>query len=546
MRRSRLRPLIDGSLMLGLAFGGAWVDAQDKLSVPVQSLAPPSRPTMMNPANPPVTEPPAVTPAARMPQYQLQRSHLGTIADLQSPSIRFLLATPEKPLLIETLVTIDGQPFAQSREQRIEKILAFIADPSSFREAEAKSTAAQVPLPATPPAPPAAEPIPAAVPAPEKPAEAAVPATPRYTPPATIYDRIERHMAATGTRPEAHEVRWMLANWTDGPVLLFLNDNFQRFRSSQQPLFRVLDVDRDNVISATELAAAVKSVESCDLDRNEVVDATEIAKVASDPRLLAQVKEPSPSLVLRLDSPAALSGLMTRLGGCYTGESSKEALATIDPDRNGQLSVEEQQQLLTRPADLVLRVTLHPQKADESRLSVVSATESLQPVLDKATVSDGTIVLTLGTLTLELSAVQGPASDQVSIGAVNDGYAMLPELDANGDGRLTIRERRTFHERLKSFDRSGDGTIAFDELTATYRLCIGLGPHVHQKLSTLRQTHRAQTPAAPAPEWFFEMDKNKDSDLSRTEFPGTDEQFQQLDSDADQLISSTEASQAKF
>lgn len=546
MRRSRLKPLINGSLMLGLAFGGAWINAQDKLSVRVQSLATPPRATTMEMATPAVAEPPAVTPAARMPQYQLQRSQLGTIADPQSPSIRFLLATPGKPLLIETLVTIDGQPFAQSREQRIEKIVAFIADPTSFRQAEAKSTAAQVPLPVIPPAPPVFESIPAPSPAPERPAETVVPASPRYAPPRTIYQRIERHMAATGTRPTAQEIRWMLAHWTDGPVLLFLNDNFQRFRSSQQPLFRVLDIDRDNTISPTELAAAVKSVESCDLDRNEVVESTEIAKVASDPRLLAMVKAPSPSLVLRLDSPAAFSGLMARLTGCYTGERSREALATIDADRDGKLSVEEQQHLLSRPADLILRVTFNTQKADQSRLSVVSASESLRSALDTAIRSDGTIVLALGNSTLELSAVQGPDSDQVSIGAVNDGYAMLPELDPNGDGRLTIRERRTFHEHLKSFDQSGDGAIAFEELSPTYRLCIGLGPHVHQTLSTLRQTQRPETPATPAPEWFVEMDKNKDRDLSRTEFPGTDEQFQQLDSDADQLISSTEAGQANF
>lgn len=532
--------------MLGLAFCSVWIEAHDKLSVPVQFLAPPPRPTMMPRTAPAVTEPPAVTPAARMPQYQLQRSHLGTITDPQSPSIRFLLATPGKPLLIETHVTIDGHPFAQSREQRVEKIVAFIADPTSFRQAEARSTAAQVSRPVTPPAPPAVQSLPAPASVPDTAAEPVVPATPRYVPPRTIYERIERHIAATGTRPTAQEIRWMLTHWTDGPVLLFLNDNFQRFRSSQQPLFRVLDIDHDNIISPTELAAAVKSVESCDLDRNEVVESTEIAKVASDPRLLSKVHAPSPSLVLRLDSPAALSGLMARLNGCYTGESSREALATIDADRNGQLNVAEQQQLLTRPADLVLQVTFNSQKADESRLSVVTATESLRSALDTAISSDGTIVLALGNSTLELSAVQGPAGDQVSIGAVNDGYAMLPELDANGDGRLTIRERRTLHERLKSFDRSGDGAIALDELGATYRLCIGLGPHVHQTLSTLRQTNRPETPANAAPEWFVEMDKNKDHDLSRTEFPGTDEQFQQLDSDTDELISSSEASRANF
>ncbi len=132
---------------------------------------------------------------ARMPQYQLQRSHLGTIADPLSSSIRFLLATPGKPLLIETQVTIDGHPFAQSREQRVEKIVAFIADPTSFRQAEARSTAAQVSRPVTPPAPPAVESLPAPASVPDTAAEPVVPATPRYVPPRTIYERIERHIA---------------------------------------------------------------------------------------------------------------------------------------------------------------------------------------------------------------------------------------------------------------------------------------------------------------------------------------------------------------
>jgi hypothetical protein len=37
------------------------------------------------------------------------------------------------------------------------------------------------------------------------------------------------------------------------------------------------------------------------------------------------------------------------------------------------------------------------------------------------------------------------------------------------------------------------------------------------------------------------MDRNKDNDLTRQEFPGTDEQFQQLDADKDELVSADEA-----
>ena len=49
------------------------------------------------------------------------------------------------------------------------------------------------------------------------------------------------------------------------------------------------------------------------------------------------------------------------------------------------------------------------------------------------------------------------------------------------------------------------------------------------------------TPKTTGPEWFVRMDRNKDNDLTRVEFPGTDEQFQALDADHDELVSADEA-----
>jgi hypothetical protein len=37
------------------------------------------------------------------------------------------------------------------------------------------------------------------------------------------------------------------------------------------------------------------------------------------------------------------------------------------------------------------------------------------------------------------------------------------------------------------------------------------------------------------------MDRNKDNDLTRGEFPGTDEQFAAMDADGDELVSADEA-----
>ena len=152
------------------------------------------------------------------------------------------------------------------------------------------------------------------------------------------------------------------------------------------------------------------------------------------------------------------------------------------------------------------------------------------------------LTLSFPSYNLEFLAAQGTASDQISIGAVNDGYAMLKEIDPNGDGRFSIRELRQLNERLAAFDRNSDGQIESHETQPTFRVCIGLGPTAHQPLALLREINVSDSASQePGPDWFTEMDKNKDYDLTRQEFPGTDEQFKQLDSDGDELISPIEA-----
>ncbi|MEJ7596158.1 MAG: hypothetical protein WKF77_32015, partial [Planctomycetaceae bacterium] len=245
------------------------------LSVPVRILgavqpAPPMDP--MIPAREPA---PAATPAARMPQYQLHHKDVGDPGDPDSPQLRFVLAMPEQPLLIEAAVFIDGQPFRQAREKRVQEIMRYIADPEAFKAeanrilaaAQAEAAAKNAPglvesiatlvtgnatanVPAAPepevgPVPPESPPTdevqpedttPEASATPaiaEVPAEPAVPAVPKYAAPETIYERIDRYTQSTGAPLSVEEVRWLLTNWVDGPLLLFLNDNFQRFRADQ-------------------------------------------------------------------------------------------------------------------------------------------------------------------------------------------------------------------------------------------------------------------------------------------------------------------------
>ena len=154
----------------------------------------------------------------------------------------------------------------------------------------------------------------------------------------------------------------------------------------------------------------------------------------------------------------------------------------------------------------------------------------------------------MGSLRVHLSAIQSasmpPHSGQISIGAVVDGYPLLPDLDPDGDGRFTIRELRSLTQRLRDRDRNGDQSLTQDECLPPIRLCIGFGPIVHEELATLRSVPPTTTvEATKGPEWFVRMDRNQDGDLTRGEFPGTDEQFAALDTDADLLVSASEATE---
>ncbi len=116
-------------------------------------------------------EAPPATPAARMPQYQLHHQDLGDPGDPASPHMRFVLALPEKPLLIEAAIFIDGKPFRQAREERVQQIMRYLADPVAFN-AEAAKPAAEATQASTSSTPSTPEQKP------EEATEPAVPATP--------------------------------------------------------------------------------------------------------------------------------------------------------------------------------------------------------------------------------------------------------------------------------------------------------------------------------------------------------------------------------
>lgn len=498
-RLQRGRPTLGVIVLLAAVFGAAASRAEDAsepsrlpLSAPVMLLsAPAPQPASEMPAAgvgaPPRPQP--TLPSGKLPQYDLSDSAAESTASTDGESIWLQLQAPERPLLIEATIQIDGRHFREARRKRIRRILKELGEASPPEKKQETQTAPETPDGAENTGD-------------ETESETI---TREFLPATSVVEQVRRYAAATGREPSEDEIGWVLSQRIDGPPLLLIRQPFQAFRADQKPAFTILDRDRDGRLSKSEIDGCVESIRECDLNRDDIVDALEISKVAADPRLKKGHAEGPLKMLARVSGPSATD---------------------------------------SKP-DLKLIVSFDTKSPEKSAITLVEVSrDSGEEAPLRASVRRDTVVLTLSDCILEFSAVQSAVGDQVSVGAVNDGYPLLPALDLYDDGRFTIRELRTIAARLRAFDGDGDGTITLNEIKPTIRLCFGLGPVVHSALAGIRSV-QSQPPQASqaAPEWFVRMDRNKDNDLTRGEFPGTDEQFAGLDADKDELISAAEANQ---
>jgi Ca2+-binding EF-hand superfamily protein len=351
----------------------------------------------------------------------------------------------------------------------------------------------------------------------------------------TMRTRLANYLATNKTPVDPAEARWLIASWGAGPSVVFLDPGLSWQRVGNAPLETYLDKDNDGGFSREEIAQAEMSLKKTDVDSNDVVDINEIRRVEEHVPYTPPMS--GYPLVVVLDANtnwAALDGTMAKLYGAR----AKDARS-----------------LATRAADVTLEVRFGEHDVKAAGISVLSvgpdlsaSTSAVSATSDVITLDvDGDYVEFLGGTSGVLAEAEA-AGSQIAIGAVLDGNPLLRLIDRDNNGRLTRRQRQDLSALFASLDRDHDGSVSNAEVPIPIRFALTLGPHVHELLASPAPAARAMTtrPAAPtAPSWFTSMDKNNDGDLSRSEFLGTAEQFNALDTNGDGLISVAEALKLK-
>ncbi len=339
----------------------------------------------------------------------------------------------------------------------------------------------------------------------------------------------------------------------DAPLLLI--DPADSGARLADRLLKTYDKDRDQKLSREEIGLSPAVFDQLDTNKDGKLDSAELLKYAA----LA----PDLELVVRLGTKGA--------GEEATDVVKHEGqplplLSAVNKVANGGLS------LALGPAQLTLHRNDAPpfsdlrnarqfylnffRNADKDKRGYVERKDlkgerqfqildGLFPLADRD--ADGKLTEKELLAFLELQEKLTTCCTIVTL--TDQGNGLFEVLDANRDGRLSVRELRTAWARLAPLDKESTGSITRAMIPSQCQVSVSRGqPGFDNKLRAVLLRGLNAVPAPPpstrGPLWFRKMDRNGDGDVSLREWLGSLEDFERIDTDGDGLISLEEAEKA--
>lgn len=504
---------------------------------------------------------------------------------------RFVLITPNGPIVVEATLTLDGRPFHTIREQLVTEVLK-----AADTDGDGKSTWRE------------------ALDNPNSMSGSEGPFSPRKK--EHYIDRYDNDHDGIVDRGEA---RAFVAGFSSGPAFQVLPFGY---RFDEPDLATILDTDGDGDLTIDETAAAGLQLKNMDTNGDEILTAFEIAgPVRTWYRSRIETSARVRAVVAHGLGPTANLKEMYRTFGLKYGKKThaprfvdwpeiRKYLLSLDLNQNGQLDASEAAGFNTlKPhVELAINVSSDPSSQPGVSLKRTSADLSSQKV---QTGSGNSIVLRLGRLTVRFGALpitrqpddtwtvlallrqfdrdkngyldmadvellgesrrvqwqlkrwdrnndgkvtsaeikaslerqRLPRKGQVSVILAERPPSLFAAIDMNGDGVIGYREIQIAPSRLKSLDKDGDGQIGIGELPIEVSVWFVSGASHWRARRGYRPLSGEAFPRMifTGPKWFVAMDRNRDGDVSLREFLGTSKMFRKLDRNDDGFIEPSEA-----
>jgi Ca2+-binding EF-hand superfamily protein len=320
------------------------------------------------------------------------------------------------------------------------------------------------------------------------------------------------------------------------------------------------DKDKNGKLSRTEIGLDKALFDKLDANRDGQLDAKEFAgffQHKADLELIVRIGklEQKENLIVSFVRGIGLSALQPIRAEVFNPSKRNMPLAgkveRRDPstlafalgDTHIELSVDDQSFARLNAArqfyaeQFKMADTKKKGVIDRKQAMSVDFLDRIFPLVD----GDGDSKLTKKELNAYLDMQEEGSGCRLILGVMDRGRSLFDLVDANHDGRLSIRELRMGWSRMKLLARSEHG-LSHKDIPRRLEVSIGREQPRFRSIFELRiATVRALGRGKNPPLWFVKMDRNRDGDLSPREFIGSEEDFRKIDADGDGLISVEEA-----